>query len=401
MRKQSSEQAKRASRRGRARLEKILLIVILCMALVLAGLILYAFFGHGFGGTRTSVAEEQTAELLLGQYAYEDLRDQGLVYQFALGPNGGLLLRETQKETNIFPLDTDGDGFADYGYYEVSTGDPSQPTVQVRVELYAENGVPYAQYAAYPVPAPTPAMTLTGWQTLNGTRYYLNANGSRSVGLQWIDGKLYYFNERGECAKALGVDVSFYDERIDWEAVKAQGIDFAIVRVGGRGWSSGLQYGDIRTRENLLGAKKAGVKLGVYFYSTAINEHEAVEDARAALATVGGLPLEFPIFIDMEFSGIYPEGRSDLLTGAQRANIVKAFCETVRAAGYRAGVYSSQNYFKYSMDYWEVAQYTIWLASYTRDNQLPSFSQRYDLWQFTDRGIVRGIAGNSDMNVIF
>ncbi len=240
-----------------------------------------------------------------------------------------------------------------------------------------------------------------GWITLEGKEYYLEAEGKYAVGLRKIGGKLYYFDENGVRAASLGVDVSYYDSSIDWELVKAQGIDFAIIRVGGRGWTSGALYGDCRTQEYLRRARAAGVKIGVYFYSTAIDAEEAVEEARASLRAVGGIPLELPIFIDMEFSGDYPRGRADRLSPSQRAEIALAFCETVRAAGYEAGVYASQNYLKASIDYYVVSRYTVWLASYTRDNRLPFFDRRYDIWQFTDRGRVDGIPTEADVNVIF
>ena len=406
MKQKKSGQSNQERARSAARLEQILLVLIFLFSLLLAGVILSPVVRRALNNGVSPDREAEESAVLFSpaddtQYVYADLRDDGVTYQFALGPNGRLILRETGEETEIWPLDTDGDGFADYGYTEIASADPTLPTVRNRVELYADNGLPFATYAAYPVPMPTQQAPTTGWLTRDGKRYYAYGDGSRAVGLHRIDGKLYYFNERGECAKMLGVDVSIYDERIDWPAVKEQGIDFAIVRVGGRGWSSGLHYGDIRTQENLIGARDAGIKLGLYFFSTAVDEREAKEDALAALEALNGYPLDLPIFIDLEYSGIYPEGRSDQLSGAQRASIARAFCETVRAAGYQAGVYSGQNYFKYSLDYSAVAEYTIWLASYTRNNRLPDFSERYDIWQFTDRGTVRGIAGYSDMDVIF
>lgn len=398
----NSAKPKKKSARSSNDLERVLFILIFIFSLILAGLILAPVIrralGDGEGDVNDTVAVSAANAT---EYVYADLRDDGFIYQFALGPNGRLVLRVTGEETEIWPLDTDGDGFADYGYTETLTANPEQPVLRTRVELYAENGLPFAEFAAYPVPLPTQPMPTTGWVSQDGKRYYLYGDGSRAVGLNRIDGKFYYFNEYGECARMLGVDVSIYDERVDWSTVRDQGIDFAIVRVGGRGWSSGLQYGDVRTQENLIGARSAGIRLGLYFFSTAINEREAKEDALAALETLNGFPLELPIFIDLEYSGIYPKGRSDQLSGAQRAAIARAFCETVRAAGYQAGVYSGQNYFKYSLDYSSVAEYTIWLASYTRNNRLPDFSKRYDIWQFTDRGTVRGIAGYSDMDVIF
>ncbi len=254
---------------------------------------------------------------------------------------------------------------------------------------------------AIPVELAEPEERNDGWQTVDGKRFFVLEDGSYAVGLQEIDGRLYYFNQHGEKARALGIDVSFYDGAIDWNAVKAQGIEFAIIRVGGRGWTSGAIYDDSRTQEYLRGARAAGVKIGVYFYSTAIDPREAVEEANMTLRVLDGIPLDYPIFIDMEFSGEYPKGRSDQLSPSQRADIVIAFCETVQNSGYRAGVYASQNYLKAYIDYHSVDQYTVWLASYTANNKLPRFYERYDIWQFSDRGRVNGIRSDVDMNAIY
>ena len=197
------------------------------------------------------------------------------------------------------------------------------------------------------------------------------------------------------------VDVSYYNSDIDWDVVKAQGIDFVIIRIGGRGWTSGLLYDDCRTREYLRSARKAGLQLGAYFYSTATTPYEAVEEASVAVKTLDGIPLDLPLFIDVEFSGEFPKGRSDRLSPSQRAEIATAFCETVRSSGYLPGVYAGQNFLKAYIDYNVISRYTIWLASYTTDNQLPFFDKRYDLWQFTESGRVDGIRGIVDLNVIY
>lgn len=241
----------------------------------------------------------------------------------------------------------------------------------------------------------------TGWMTVNGNEYFVHEDGSYAFGLKQIDGKLYYFNQYGVKAKSLGVDVSYFNSDIDWDVVKAQGVDFVIIRIGGRGWTSGLLYDDCRTREYLRSARKAGLQLGAYFYSTATTPYEAVEEASVAVKTLDGIPLDLPLFIDVEFSGEFPKGRSDRLTPSARAEIATAFCETVRSSGYLPGVYAGQNFLKAYIDYNVISRYTIWLASYTTDNQLPFFDRRYDLWQFTESGRVDGIRGIVDLNVIY
>ena len=182
---------------------------------------------------------------------------------------------------------------------------------------------------------------------------------------------------------------------MDWQAVADSGIKFVILRAG---TSKGM---DTTFEDNYAGAKAAGLKVGVYFYSTAIDELEAVQEASLALEVVNGRSLDYPIFIDMEYSGMNPDGRADQLTIAQRSQIINAFCQTIQNSGYQAGVYSGEYFYNSNIDFNAIRPYTVWLANYTNDNQLPGYANRYDIWQFTDSGQVRGITYGVDMNVIF
>lgn len=254
-----------------------------------------------------------------------------------------------------------------------------------------------------PIPTPEPITVsesgaLLGWQQIAGSTYYYDRSGTPVTGVQIIDGKLYFFDQYGVKAEQLGIDVSFYNKFITWPAVAAQGIDFAILRAGGRGWETGLIYDDRWFQRNLKEARAAGIDLGVYFFSTATNPAEAEEEARYVLACLGGTRLELPIFIDVEYSGDYPHGRADNLSRSQRELIINAFCRTVMDHGYAAGVYSGQNYFKNNLDMRSLTKYTLWLASYTKNTRLPNYPGHYDLWQFTDNGRVNGISGVVDMN---
>ena len=242
-----------------------------------------------------------------------------------------------------------------------------------------------------------------GWQRDGENVYYVNQDGRCLTGLRLVDGKWYYFAPDGTKAEALGVDVSYYNEDVDWRAVRAQGIDFAIVRVGGRGWTYGVIYGDARSRQYLHNAREAGLRVGVYFYSTAGSEREAAEEARAVLAVLDGQQLDLPVFIDVEESGEYPYGRSDLLDRETRTNTVLAFCRVIEAAGYEAGIYSGQYFYNTQLYLEGFGDRMIWIANYSASERgrVPGFGGRYQIWQFTDRGKVKGISGYTDMNVIF
>lgn len=250
--------------------------------------------------------------------------------------------------------------------------------------------------------APTlPVSENTGWQEIDGYTYYFNRRGDAVTGLQEIDGKLYYFNLFAVKAAKLGIDVSYHNKGINWPAVKADGIDFAILRVGYRGWETGLLWEDERFVQNLRGAKAAGIDVGVYIYSTAVNPIEAQKEAELVVGLLDGMELEYPVYFDTEQSGEYPLGRADRLSKAGRALIVRAFCDRIRDAGYTPGVYSGLNFLNNHISRSAYAPYTTWLANYTKYNRPPNFSYAYDMWQFTDRGHVNGIRGIVDMNVVY
>lgn len=249
---------------------------------------------------------------------------------------------------------------------------------------------------------PTLSGTASGWQFDGERYYYINEYGGLAAGLQRIDGRLFYFAPDGTMARALGVDVSYYNEDIDWRAVAAQGLDFAIIRLGGRGWGAGTLYEDTRAAQYLHNARAAGLRLGVYFYSTACTESEAAEEARTVLSALGGMTLELPVFIDVEESGEYPEGRADRLSRAERTRLADAFCRVIEDAGYEAGVYSGHYYYNSALYPDMLGDRTLWLANYSlsRNNRVPSFPG-YTIWQFTDSGQVKGVAGYADLNVVF
>ena len=330
-------------------------------------------------------------------------------YRALLGPDGYLLSRSEHRESSVLPIDADADGAPEYGVRFVPAGtslnedgqEIETPPFCHRVELYGADGVPLEEYAFRSETLTENERVGPVWRRQDGGMVCYNVWGERLTGLQRVDGKLYFFDPEGLRRGTLGVDVSYYNESIDWEQVRDQGVAFAVARIGGRGWSSGLPYDDIRTREYLLNARRAGVETGVYFYSTAVNTHEAVQEALLTLRWLDGIQLDMPIFIDMEHSGEYPFGRADRLNPGERTAVIRAFCQTVEAAGYRAGVYTGQYFYQYTLHYPAIAQYMIWMANYTYGDRLPDFDERYDIWQFTDRGNVAGIHGHTDMNVVF
>ncbi|MBR4667919.1 MAG: glycoside hydrolase family 25 protein [Butyrivibrio sp.] len=191
-----------------------------------------------------------------------------------------------------------------------------------------------------------------------------------------------------------GVDVSKHNGNIDWGAVKANGIDFAIIRCGYRGSSSGALVVDPLYYQNMIAAQGAGLSVGVYFFSQAVNVVEAVEEASMVLELLKGYTLQMPVYIDVEKSN----GRGDAISVEERNAVINAFLVTIKNAGYTAGIYSNKLWFENRISTSLFLDYKIWLAQYV---DIPTYyASRYDMWQYTSKGSVPGIAGNVDMNVI-
>ena len=194
----------------------------------------------------------------------------------------------------------------------------------------------------------------------------------------------------------LGIDVSKWNGEIDWEVVKAEGVDFAIIRCGYRGSSSGWLIEDPYFYKNLTGAKKAGIKVGVYFFTQATDLVEAVEEASMVVSLIGDTEIDYPVFIDTEGAG--GNGRADGLDAGTRTAVVNAFCQTIQNAGLDAGVYASRNWYLNNLLLEEMNAPNIWLAEY---RQTPEYEGRYDMWQYTSSGAVAGIEGRVDLNVSY
>lgn len=237
----------------------------------------------------------------------------------------------------------------------------------------------------------------TGWQTINGNTYYYDPSTHQPVtGQQVIQGIMYTFDANGVKTNQLrGIDVSKYQGNINWSAVKNDGIDFAIIRAGYRGYGTGALVEDSQFKNNIKGATSAGIPVGIYFYSQAVNEEEAREEALMVIGLVKGYKISYPIYFDTEkVAG--DTGRADGLSASQRTACAVAFCETIRAAGYTAGVYSYRDWFYYNLNYANISKYRIWIAQY---RSTLDFKYNYQIWQYTSSGTVSGISGRVDMNI--
>lgn len=194
----------------------------------------------------------------------------------------------------------------------------------------------------------------------------------------------------------LGIDVSHHQGVIDWQQVARSGVTFAMIRMGNRTVADGILKEDRYGRENLAGAKKAGLNVGVYFYSQAISVEEAKEEAAYLLQLLDGAALEMPVVFDWEIFS--QEGRTANVDGETLNACAIAFCETIRLAGYEPMVYFNRDIAKRLLDLEQMqAQgYGFWLAMYSDQMTWPYWM---DLWQYTDSGRVPGIETNVDLNL--
>ncbi|MCM1143451.1 MAG: hypothetical protein NC318_05390 [Blautia sp.] len=193
-----------------------------------------------------------------------------------------------------------------------------------------------------------------------------------------------------------GIDVSKWNKTIDWEAVKADGVEFAIIRCGYRGLSSGALIIDPTYIENIEGAIQAGIPVGVYFFTQAVNEVEAIEEASMVINLIRKYDVDYPVFLDSESTG--GSGRADGLAKEQRTRNHKAFLETIASAGYEAGIYGSANWLVSEVEMSALSNYRIWLAQYA---DIPTYEGYYDMWQYTSKGKIEGISTNVDLNLCY
>ena len=212
------------------------------------------------------------------------------------------------------------------------------------------------------------------------------------------DNTFKYYSENGQPASNEGVDVSSFSGDIDWAKVKESGVDFAMIRLGGRGYGDeGGLYSDDKAAENLRGAKAAGIKVGAYFYSQATTNAEAEEEAEYAKEVLGDTQLDYPLAFDWEIVKD-DNARTDKVTSTQATECAVAFCEKVKSFGYIPMVYSASREFYFKYDLSRLKDYELWLVQYA---DKPDFYYKFSMWQYSESGHIDGIDGSVDLNISF
>lgn len=236
-----------------------------------------------------------------------------------------------------------------------------------------------------------------GWHNIGGNRYYYRGS-QRVTGWQNIDGLQYYFDGNGKLSSCTMIDVSTYNGDIDWNAVKAAGVDYAIIRVGYRGYGTARLVQDRRFEQNMRGAINAGIRVGAYIVTQAVNTEEAVEEASFIVEKCRGYNVTLPLAIDVEWAGnSYEEGRANSISASTRTDVINAFARTVMNSGYAAMAYANKDWFEnkiYSGNLFSSCK--IWLAQYR--NTEYTYGGRVNMWQYTSKGRVDGINGDVDIS---
>ncbi len=210
------------------------------------------------------------------------------------------------------------------------------------------------------------------------------------------NGRKYYV-ENSEVTSLLGVDVSVHQDDIDWETVKSSGIDFAMIRLGFRGYGTGEAQLDENYAQNIEGARNAGLDAGVYFFSQAITVDEAIEEAQMVIDSLKGLDVNYPVVYDWEI--IYDDtARTDDVPVDTLTDCCVAFCEAIKDAGYTPMIYQNKKTTMFKLDLERLTDYDFWLAEY---NSEPTYYYDFAMWQYTSEGAVSGIKGNVDLNISF
>ena len=241
----------------------------------------------------------------------------------------------------------------------------------------------------------------------NRVDYFIDENGNYIPDYETVEeneydpalfrtegGRIYYDSPEAR----YGIDVSSHQGTVDWEKVKAAGIDYAIIRAAYRGYGeSGTLNEDENFRQNADAATQAGVHIGAYIFSQAITTDEAIEEAEFIINNIRDLTVDYPIVFDWEPIN-YDSARTDDITREQLTDIAVAFCERIEEAGYHSAIYlnTSQGYLEYNLE--RISDYDIRLADY---DEIPDFYYKFHIWQYTNQGEIDGITGSVDLNISF
>ena len=206
----------------------------------------------------------------------------------------------------------------------------------------------------------------------------------------------YRYIQNGQVASKKGIDVSKYQKKVDWTKVAADGVEYAFIRVGCRGYGSkGTLIEDENFHQNIKGALDAGIDVGAYFFSQALTVEEALEEAELVLEHLKGYDISYPVAIDIErVQG--QKARQDALTVEERTRVCIAFCERIKEAGYIPMVYGDEETFTELLDAEQLAGYDFWVCE---TGGTMDFPYEFAVWQYSHGGSVEGISGDTNISI--
>lgn len=408
--------------------KRIIILMIVFMFVAVAGIVLYANIRSSNEAAETAGLEEEsvskeTETMQIGNNTRAFLGDETFFdpdkqpyssIEKMDGKNLSLLMTSVQKDLRIQIVDNAGKLVEGENFCVVLNGnkeytdDDKDGVIYIEFLRAGEYEVVLKEVEGYRVPDTSARITvkqsveyvviddinllILSEEDVNAELEDLEANDA----LDDADKTEITGIQEGNPNAKMGIDVSKWNKEIDWDKVKNAGVKFAIIRVGYRGATTGALVEDPYFEANIKGAIRAGIPVGVYFFTQAVNTVEAVEEASMVTALCRNYELTYPVFIDVE--GLGGNGRADGLDVEMRTAVSKAFCATIESAGYRAGVYSSRNWLNQMLDMDKLRDYIVWLAEY-RD--VPIYQGYYHMWQYTSNGSVDGIEGRVDFNLSY
>lgn len=231
------------------------------------------------------------------------------------------------------------------------------------------------------------------WVMINA---YIAKNKYDYVGMVSQEPLMKYY-ENGQKISYMGVDVSKSTGTVNFAQLKNAGIEYAMIRLGSRGYGTGQLSIDENYITNMEDAKSAGLSVGVTFYSQAVTVEEAAEEAELVLANLTDYNITYPVVFHMDVIA-NDQARTDTLSKMQLTEIAAAFCDRIAEAGYTPMIYGNKYWLLRKIDLTKLGKYEIWLS---QSEDVPDYPYTFSMWQYTQNGKIPGIAGEANLNISF
>lgn len=227
--------------------------------------------------------------------------------------------------------------------------------------------------------------------------YSLKMNDFKTEEVRQDSSGEYTYERSGETISSKGIDISSHQGEIEWDLVAGDDVDFVFIRALYRGYESGKLVEDTEFKTNIEGATSHGIKAGAYIFTQAVTQAEVDEELDMLWGLLQNVDLELPIVVDVEEAG-EGSGRMDQLSIAERTDLIKYYCESIKEAGFKPMIYYNINGALLMLDLKELEDYEKWFAVYDTQFYYP---YAYSVWQYSNTGSVNGIEGNVDLNLSF